>query len=476
MAGALTLLVVAAAVGVGVPTLGIWLRVQRRRCAHSTSTARSDRNPGRAAAALAKTASAGAADLAQEAPTTVRLKQHDGAVVLDEVSLLRRLASDAANEAAEGVTPMPVEVATGADGDWDGERDLTQGTATTLPLKQHAEQAGEVVLDETPGLKHFASDTAYRAAEDVAPAPPVEIATGAYGEWSQERDQAAMAPEQTTGSELVLSGFDTVEDDARSPPRDGTKAPLRPASAPDAEAYGGFGPALPDTPSALEVGQAEVAPRESEHRAAVASSSKVTQSHEFADQGEVRAAEVCGGERNEDEDLAAATETAGEAEQSAAESAPCVAEGEAANPVYIQNPATKPAMSGIDVLTDSVSEDAVGDAGHADEPVWTRPRPSKPAQHRDRRGQRRALSPQPAPSVERPSPAGAALRTPAEAKLRLMLHPIRRAAALSAVLARPAGYPDRITLLLGEDTEKIGAYSEDLNLSTIGLTAQQFSF
>lgn len=41
-----------------------------------------------------------------------------------------------------------------------------------------------------------------------------------------------------------------------------------------------------------------------------------------------------------------------------------------------------------------------------------------------------------------------------------MLHPIRRTATLSAVLARPVGYPGRITLLLGESTAVV-AYSED---------------
>ena len=41
-----------------------------------------------------------------------------------------------------------------------------------------------------------------------------------------------------------------------------------------------------------------------------------------------------------------------------------------------------------------------------------------------------------------------------------MLHPIRRTATLSAVLARPPGYPDSVTLLLGEGAE-ISAYSED---------------
>src|SRR5262249_29012752 len=90
-----------------------------------------------------------------------------------------------------------------------------------------------------------------------------------------------------------------------------------------------------------------------------------------------------------------------------------------------------------------------------------RPRPSKPAEHRDRRGQRRAAQAQPgACSKASPATVAATLRTPAEAKLRLMLHPVRRTASLSAVLARPDGYPDRITLLLGAGTE-VGAYGED---------------
>src|SRR3546814_14600825 len=86
-----------------------------------------------------------------------------------------------------------------------------------------------------------------------------------------------------------------------------------------------------------------------------------------------------------------------------------------------------------DLLTDSTSEEEAGDAANADAPVRTRQRRSNSAQHRDRRGQRRALAPQAAPASERAAAAEAALRTPAEAKLRLMLHPIRRTAALSAV-------------------------------------------
>ena len=113
-----------------------------------------------------------------------------------------------------------------------------------------------------------------------------------------------------------------------------------------------------------------------------------------------------------------------------------------------------------DLLTDSTSEETAGDAASADPPVRTRQRRSNSAKHRDRRGQRRALAPQAAPASERAAAAEAALRTPAEAKLRLMLHPIRRTATLSVVLARPAGYPGCITLLLSQGAE-VGAYSED---------------
>ena len=49
------------------------------------------------------------------------------------------------------------------------------------------------------------------------------------------------------------------------------------------------------------------------------------------------------------------------------------------------------------------------------------------------------LSPQPA--SQRPASVVAAIRAPAEARLRLMLHPIRRTATLSAVLARPPAIP-----------------------------------
>ncbi len=91
----------------------------------------------------------------------------------------------------------------------------------------------------------------------------------------------------------------------------------------------------------------------------------------------------------------------------------------------------------------------------------SRPRPPKPARHRDRRGQRRPVQPKPAAASSEATPSPAAvLRTPAEARLRLIIHPVRRTVGISAVLARPTGYPDSITLLLGAETD-VGAYGED---------------
>jgi hypothetical protein len=90
-----------------------------------------------------------------------------------------------------------------------------------------------------------------------------------------------------------------------------------------------------------------------------------------------------------------------------------------------------------------------------------RPRPSKPAQHRDRRGQRRPAQPKVADvRSETPQTPAAVPRTPAEAKLRLMIHPIRRTVGIAAVLSRPAGYPESVTLLVGAGID-VGAYSED---------------
>lgn len=95
-------------------------------------------------------------------------------------------------------------------------------------------------------------------------------------------------------------------------------------------------------------------------------------------------------------------------------------------------------------------------------------RPAHPAIHQDRRGTRRPVGPADVP-VASPTPvAGGAPRPPAEAWLRLSLHPIGCTAKLSLVLARPEGFPDRVTVSIGSQ-RTIEAYDaqryDDLGLS-----------
>jgi hypothetical protein len=94
-----------------------------------------------------------------------------------------------------------------------------------------------------------------------------------------------------------------------------------------------------------------------------------------------------------------------------------------------------------------------------------RQRPIQPAAYRDRRGQQRAVTASNEPSVG-PLPVPSA-RPPAEVKLRLSLHPIQRTARLSAVLTRPEGFPERVTLRVDGEAS-IGAYDlqryDDLDL------------
>lgn len=72
---------------------------------------------------------------------------------------------------------------------------------------------------------------------------------------------------------------------------------------------------------------------------------------------------------------------------------------------------------------------------------------TRPAVHRDRRGRPAAVPQQPAPRV-RKAPNANGARPPAEARLRLSLHPIRRTARLALVLMRPEEFPPSITLEL----------------------------
>ncbi|WP_454629214.1 hypothetical protein [Bradyrhizobium cenepequi] len=232
------------------------------------------------------------------------------------------------------------------------------------------------------------------------------------------------------------------------------------------------GASLADGLAPPVAGPQESAPSEAEHEAPAACSAEEAPPHEPAPEGEPLETEACSGLAREGCDTVEedeSTEGAGCASARSELNADAFAVQAdppdddlglelQAEPEPETETETEPTIA--DPLVDSISEEAAGEAASADPPVRTRQRRSNPAQHRDRRGQRRAVAPQAAPGSERAAAADAALRAPAEAKLRLMLHPIRRTATLSAVLARPAGYPDRISLLLGEGAE-VGAYSED---------------
>jgi hypothetical protein len=399
MAGGLTLPIVWTAAGVVGPALGIYLWVWRGRRSRLAATARNHRDRGGVGGELVHT------------------------------------------------PPDPC-----------GTTDPAQEAANLVPLGKRTERSGRSVPDEISDLAKFASDAARSGAEAGAAAPTLEIATEA----DREHDLEIVAPTSARETEFVSCGVDIPGGGTRVPPPEDAVPPLCPACAAEAAVSAGLGPLLAEAPSPSVAGPVEIALEEAQHEVAAACFSEDAEPRGFAHLDEVLAAEACGGVPAEGNQSAETAEAAGGEERSAAESTLRVGDGPVivAPPVDNPNPAPELVTRRTSAPDDPVAEDSAGDAGNAGEPVWTRPRTSKPARHRDRRGQRRALPLQPAPSSERPPPVRAALRAPAEAKLRLMFHPIRRAAVLSAVLARPAGYPDRITLALGEGTE-ISAYSED---------------
>lgn len=100
-------------------------------------------------------------------------------------------------------------------------------------------------------------------------------------------------------------------------------------------------------------------------------------------------------------------------------------------------------------------------------PVPFELRSRQPAVHRDRRGKRRTVAANDAPAGPYAGPPAPAVRPPAEARLRLSLHPIRRTARLSVVLTRPDGFPERVTVQAA-GSHTVEAYDErrydDLNL------------
>ena len=247
-----------------------------------------------------------------------------------------------------------------------------------------------------------------------------------------------------------------------SPSREAMTTPRWPEDATDAERSSDPGPASAEAPAAPDAGPLEIALRAKGSMKHGPRSRPVEEAcpQEVTHLDEVLEAEGYGEPARARADTIETAETAGGAEGGAADCASRVGECEAASPGDNPELAREPEAAIAHAPPASIAEDTAGEATNAGKPARTRPRPPKPAQHRDRRGQRRALPPQAVPASERPPLVEASLRAPAEAKLRLMLHPIRRAATLSAVLARPVGYPDHVNLLL-DDGAAVSAYSED---------------
>jgi len=311
------------------------------------------------------------------------------------------------------------------------------------------------IPDEISDFAMPASAAARSAAEIVVPAARVQIATESDDrDVGGEHGQAAVALAKGASMEPVSRGLDIEGDGVRAPPRETTRPALWPAGVTPTELSAVPRPASAEAPAPPAAGLLKFAPREAEYEPATAGPSEEAPPQEFTHPDVVSGPEAWGEPGREGD------ETAEAACGTAAASAPLVGEGAAAPPADNLELALEPVTGSVDTPSDSVAEGTVRDAANAGDPARTRARRSPPAQHRDRRGQRRALPPQSPLASERPPPVGASLRAHAEARLRLTLHPIRRAATLSVVLARPPGYPDRVTLLPGEGTE-ISAYSED---------------
>jgi hypothetical protein len=410
MAGVLILLIVGTAAGVGAPALGIWLWVRHGRRDRSITSIRSHHHPGGAGGALFN------------------------------------------------VLPY------GPDGNADSAK---EGANLVLDGRQ-TEQGERSIPDEISDLERLANAAAYSAAEAAVPAPPFETVMEADRDPDGEHGQATAASAAVVSTEVVTSGLDFAGDETRAAPREAATPVFWPADVKDTELSADPGPTSAQATAPPAAAPPEIAPCEAEYEAGTACPYEEAQPQKFARLDEILEAEACGEPARESDDTIETAETADGAECGAAESAPRA--GECAVPVALPGdnlelvpepePEPEPEPAIVGALPDSIAEVTAGEAANTAEPARARARPAKPALHRDRRGQRRALTPQAAPASERAAAAEANLRTPAEAKLRLMLHPIRRTATLSAVLARPAGFPDRITLLLGEGAE-VGAYSED---------------
>lgn len=150
-----------------------------------------------------------------------------------------------------------------------------------------------------------------------------------------------------------------------------------------------------------------------------------------------------------DPQLRAAEEPTAAADASHEEAVTAAAEAE--------SPSTED--SGAEVLEDvpDTGMPGAGEAGMGDEAASPQSevtaaaanvrRPVRPAVHRDRRGRQVTAQP-PATDTKRPR-RQASNRPPAEARLRLTLHPIRRTVQLALVLMKPEDFPSQVTLELG---------------------------
>lgn len=448
MGEGLILLIVGAAAAVGGPTLAIWLWVRRGRLAASARDHHGSGDPADARFDAPAESPGDAAALADAyLPPDGPSADHDENSIPDGHSNVARSAPGAVR-ALEAVVPDVLADVDGAI--------AAPLTAAALALPSADVTVKELFADPSPTLR----DAVAPPPSPQESAPPAELAG-----MKTDRDSCGEHDPENPAAVANAEPASVAEDRGHAAPRrEAAALAVQPADVTAMELSADPGPDFADTLAPPVAGPQDGALGEAEHETLAACSAEEARPQEPAPEDEPPETEACSGFGREGCDTIEedeSTETAGgasagselNADASAVQAYPPEDDlGPQADP--------EPELPAADLLKDSTSEEVAGAAASADAPVRTRRPRSNSAQHRDRRGQRRALAPPAAPASERAAAAEAALRTPAEAKLRLMLHPIRRTATLSAVLARPAGYPDRITLLLGEGA-KVGAYSED---------------
>ncbi len=464
MAEGLILLIVAAA-ALGGPALAIWLLMRRGRPAATARDHHGSSDPPDARFDAPAESPGDAAVLApadEHLPPAGSSADHDEKSVPEGTSDVARSAPGAVRVPEAVVPDVLADIVVGMDSELGGEHDpemlAAPIAAAALALPPTDVTAGEQFVDPSPTL----GDAPPPGPEDSA--LPAELA-GIVVETGRDPGGEHDPENPATGGNAEPASI--AEDGGHAAPlREAAALAVQLTDVTAMELSADPGPDLADIPTPPVAGLQDGALGEAEHEALAACPAEEAWPQETTPEDERPETEACSGFAREgcdtiDEDES--TEAAGCA--SAGSELNAHASAVQADPpdddLGLELQAEQePEPTAADPLTDSISEEAAGEAASADAPVRTRQRRSNPAQHRDRRGQRRALASQAAPGSERAAAAEAALRAPAEAKLRLMLHPIRRTATLSAVLARPAGYPDRITLLLGEGAE-VGAYSED---------------